>query len=321
MTDTTAIPIKASTQEHLSIEDIIDDIVILKDGSCSLTAQVTAINFGLLSETEQDAIIFAYAGLLNSLTFPMQIIVRSTAKDISEYLRLVRQQELKQKKPLLLRQLQKYRQFIESTVKENQVLDKKFYVSIPFTTLELGIGNTIASSFQKKKKLPYPKTYILEKAKMNLYPKRDHLIRQFARLGLQFRQLETKELMELFYSLYNQEAVGQKFVTSKDYNNPIVQPSILDTKPPAPTAPAKNHTNVPHLNPILTPQALAQAASSQLKQPAITLPHTGAPATQPAQTIFTQPQPPKQAPGQPNPALAGRPNPAPNFAYDQAGRS
>ncbi|NMC36575.1 hypothetical protein GYA49_06035 [Candidatus Beckwithbacteria bacterium] len=223
MTSTANLPIKASTQDHLDIEDIQDDVVILKTGACALILQVTAINFGLLSEEEQDAIIFAYAGLLNSLTFPIQILIRSTIKDITDYLHLIKEQEFKQKKPLLLEQLKKYRSFVESIVKENQVLDKKFYAVIPFTTLELGLVNTLGSSFQKTKKLPYPKNYILERAKMNLYPKRDHLFRQFARLGLQAKQLNTQQILELFYNLYNQENVGQHFVDTKNYQIPIVQ--------------------------------------------------------------------------------------------------
>lgn len=72
-------PIKASTQDHLNIEDIKDDIIMLKDGSCCIILQTNAVNFNLLSEAEQEAIIFAYAGLLNSLSFPVQIFIRSIA--------------------------------------------------------------------------------------------------------------------------------------------------------------------------------------------------------------------------------------------------
>ena len=70
-------PIRASTQEFLEIEDIKDDLVILKDGSCCLIIKTSAVNFGLLSQEEQDAIIFAYAAFLNSLSFPLQILIFS----------------------------------------------------------------------------------------------------------------------------------------------------------------------------------------------------------------------------------------------------
>ena len=216
-------PIRTSTQQFLEIEDIQNDIVLLKNGACALVLQVTAINFSLLSEGEQDALIYAYASLLNSLSFPIQIVVRSKKKDISSYLQFLKNQESKIKKPALLEQMKKYRQFVETTVKENRVLDKKFYISLPFSPLELGVSSTLAQTFKPQKGLPLPKLHILERAKTNLYPKRDHLIGQLGRLGLKAEQLPTQKLLELFYNIYNPESTGQNFVASKDYATPLVQ--------------------------------------------------------------------------------------------------
>ena len=58
----------ASTQEHLDIEDIREDLVILKSGWISMVLSTSSVNFDLLSEAEQDATIYAYAAFLNSLT-------------------------------------------------------------------------------------------------------------------------------------------------------------------------------------------------------------------------------------------------------------
>lgn len=196
-------PIRATTQEHLPIETIKDDLVILKDGSCCLILQAAAINFGLLSEREQEAMIFAYAALLNSLSFPIQIFIQSKRKDVSLYLKLLNEQEKRLEKPALKKQLAKYKKFIEEIVKKNEVLDKKFYVVIPFSSLELGAVKTTASIIRRKKGLPYPLDYILERAKTNLAPKRDHLVKQFNRLGIKTRQLKTKELISLFFEIYN----------------------------------------------------------------------------------------------------------------------
>src|SRR3990172_6616505 len=87
--------IRGTTQKFLEIEDIKDDLVILRDGSCCLILQVSAINFGLLSEEEQEAIISAYASLLNSLSFPLRIVIISRRKDISSYLESLRRAEEK----------------------------------------------------------------------------------------------------------------------------------------------------------------------------------------------------------------------------------
>jgi len=197
------IPIRASTQEHLPIEDIREDLIVLKDGSCCLIIEASAINFGLLSEKEQEAMIFAYAALLNSLSFPIQILIRSTRKDVSVYLKLLSEQEKKMKKPALKKQLAKYKKFVEETVKKNEILDKDFYVVIPFSALELGAVKTAVSIIKKTRGLPFPKAYIIERAKTNLAPKRDHLVKQFNRLGIKTRQLKTKELINLFFEIYN----------------------------------------------------------------------------------------------------------------------
>lgn len=227
--DPLKIPIRASTQEHLDIEDIKDGIIILKDGSCCLILETNAVNFGLLSETEQDAIIYAYAGLLNSLSFPIQITIRSQRKDVSSYLRLIDIQEKKETSPKIKNQIKKYRQFIENIVKENEVLDKSFYIAIPFSSLELGI-TTLGKSVTKKG-LPFPEEHILQKAKTNLYPKKEQIVRQFSRLGLKAIQLDTQQLIELFYHIYNPESRGQKLTSPKEYETFFVKPAIEEVKP------------------------------------------------------------------------------------------
>jgi len=214
-------PIQGSTQDHLPLEDIREDIVLLKDGSCCLILEASAINFSLLSEKEQEAMIFAYAALLNSLSFPIQIVIRSQRKNVSHYLHLLDEQEAKLDKPILKEQLIKYKNFIKETIKKNEVLDKKFYVVLPFSLLELGAIKSAASLVKKSKKLPFPKDYILEKAKINLEPKKDHLIKQFNRLGIKTRQLTAKELISLFFSIYN-PGKKQVFADLEEMTTPII---------------------------------------------------------------------------------------------------
>jgi len=234
MTDPTKIAIKASTQDHLEIEDIQEGIVILKNGSSCLAIGTTAINFGLLSEKEQEATIYAYAALLNSLTFPIQIFIRSTRKDITSYLALLAKREVKEKRKLIKEQITKYKEFIQKTVQKNNVLDKKFFIVIPMSALEFGLskGNIqqnlspLLSSLPLRKKETKPslnKEYIIQQAKINLYPKRDHLLRQLSRLGLQAHQLDNHELIRLFYDIYNPESAGQQMAEASQYQTPIVK--------------------------------------------------------------------------------------------------
>lgn len=224
---TTIAPIVAATQDHLEIEDIKDDVVVLKDGGVCLILQTTAVNFGLLSEKEQDNMIYSYAGLLNSLSFPIQIVIRSKKMDISFYLDQLLQQEMKQPNEALKNQIHKYREFVRSLIRENNVLDKKFYVIIPFYATELGI-KTSSVSLLGKRGLPLPEDYILEQAKNNLFPKKEHIIKQFSRIGLKTKQLTTPELIELFYYIYNTSNAGSIKLpkNTETYTAPIVQPAI-----------------------------------------------------------------------------------------------
>jgi len=196
------IPIRASTQQFTEIEDVAQNIIVFVDGSCALILSVTAVNFGLLSEKEQEAIIYAYAGILNSLSFPIQILIRSKHKDITAYLKLLEDKEKEQKNPKLVKSVHGYRAFIESTVKEKEVLDKKFYIIIPFSNLELGPSTSVLFG-TKKGGLPYAKSYIIERALIALLPKRDHIQRLLGRLGLHSSQLTNNQLIQLFFSLYN----------------------------------------------------------------------------------------------------------------------
>lgn len=220
------IAVRGSTQEHLPIEDIVDNTVILKDGSCSTVMRISSVNFDLLSEREQQALVFAYGGILNSLNFDIQIVIKSTTKDVSVYTSRLRAAEEKQSSSLMKERIASYRKFVEDIVKKNDVLSKTFYLVIPFSVLELGIKSVSKSmiptpSFMSKNNnpgLPYEKNYILEKAKASLEPKKEHLIRLFSRLGLEIKPLETRELIELFYKIYNDDTSVSQKVDNLEYN-------------------------------------------------------------------------------------------------------
>lgn len=205
--------IVATTQDHLEVETIQDDVVVLKGGLISMVIQTSAINFGLLSEEEQDATIYAYAGLLNSLSFPVQIVIKSEKKDISSYLELLVTQEKKLKDETMKTRMSQYRSFIETTIQEQNVLDKKFYIILSYQMVTLSGKVEITEE-------------LLGRAKADLEPKRDHIVKQLSRIGLTAQQLNSQNLMKLFHGYYNSTVKGQKFTTAADYETPIVAPNI-----------------------------------------------------------------------------------------------
>ena len=119
-----------STQKFTEVIDIVDNIVLFTGGTACIVIEITASNFALLSKKEQDGKIYAYASLLNSLTFPIQIIIRNKRMDISSYLKDLEEQELATKNELLSRHIAMYRDFVREMVRVNVVLNKAFYVAI-----------------------------------------------------------------------------------------------------------------------------------------------------------------------------------------------
>ena len=199
----------SSTQDHLEVKDIVDDLVITKSGSVALIVQTSAINFDLLAEYEQDGKVYAFAGLLNSLNFHIQILIRTRRVDISNYVDYLKEQEKDSMSQGLRKQLNIYTEFIQNLIVQNDVLDKNFFIVVPFNPAgEVPVGNLIQSKKTKEEMeqhMQMKQDQLIEKSKIFLYPKRDHILKQLGRMGLFGHQLTTKELITEFYTIYNPE--------------------------------------------------------------------------------------------------------------------
>jgi type IV secretory pathway VirB4 component len=226
----------ATTQDHLDILDIKDNFVILKNGNVCAVIQTTAVNFDLLSEIEQDAIIAAFSMLLNSITFAIQIVIRSRKLDISKYVDKVRKVEMKLTDPLLKHQAEAYRKFVQEVIKVNEVLDKRFYVVIPSGVSR--VGEEGAGAFDwvmrlmgtQNRRTSVNVEKVLQNGKIELGPKVDHVTKEFNRIGIKTKQLSTQELVELYFDIYNPStAHGQRIRTNvEDYKTAIVNPAIIE---------------------------------------------------------------------------------------------
>lgn len=214
--------ITASTQDFIDIIDIKDDIVILKDGKFRMVLETSAVNFDLLSEKEQDAAIYSYANFVNSLDFPVQIIIKTRQTDISRYLDFLENQKKNQPTQALKEQLDSYLVFIKQLVVENTILSKNFYVVIPYWSLETrktDIFNELLGSLPFLKKKTQSFSYSrsgFEDAKKIFGRRQEELAWQFRRLGIKIRKLTTNELVALFYSSFNPETQSQEAIKN-DY--------------------------------------------------------------------------------------------------------
>jgi hypothetical protein len=347
--------IQSTTQQFLDIYDITNNFVIMKDGTVSTIITVDAMNFGLLAEEEQDAIMYAYAGLLNSLNYSIQIIIHSQTKDVTSYLKVLQEQELTAENETMRRRIRMYREFVGNLIHERNVLDKKFYVIIPATALEMGFLAT--SSILPGSKAfdisTIERSLIIEKAKNLLDPKRDHIIAQFARIGLFSRQLTTQEIIQLFYIRYNPEAIeGQQIGESTSYSTPLVKASVQENfmnaaqatpfptaEPQVTIAPTTPQPYVPQFaETVATPQPVTEMDAVQppafeptLPEPAAPQPpvipalYAAAPLAMPASTVpeFTAPIQPTHLEPVPeihitsNPDLLNMPDTPPTPAVPQ----
>lgn len=198
--------IKASTQKFTEIEEMREDVVVLTGGNACLIIEVKATNFSLLSQEEQQAKIFAFASLLNSLSFPIQILIRNKRVDVSSYIKRLDQElaalssssvvvaEHKDQHDKKMSYLKQYSLFIQELIKVNTVLDKTFYIVLSFSALEKGIGG-----------VGMKKDDFFLQAKAALRTKAESILSQLGRVGLRSKILEKEQLIKLFYSIYNDE--------------------------------------------------------------------------------------------------------------------
>lgn len=268
----------ANTQDNLPIEDIKNNLVFLKDGGAAVIVQTTAVNFGLLSAEEQIAIIGSFAQMINSLSFPIQITILSRRLDISAYLKLLEKAQNNQTNPLLSQMMIRYRRFIQSLIKDNEVLDKQFYITVPLSSLEVGIG---AKNKEEKAK----------KVKTILDPKKDQIVRQLNRVGLTAKQLNNDQLLKFFYETYNPPEPGGTRISGTPPNFISLENPTSDNKTPPVAAPTNSAAPVATPPPTGTiPQTPPVAQPSPITPPAPVAATT--PLPPPPQPIVNQPTPP-----------------------------
>ena len=130
-------------QKYLDIAEIRDDLVILKDGTLRSVLLVSSINFALKSVDEQNAIVQAYMQFLNGLEFPIQVVIQSRRMNIDTYVRTLDENEKNQTNDLLKRQIHDYREFVKQLVKMGDIMQKRFYVVVPYSSGDKAGGSKI----------------------------------------------------------------------------------------------------------------------------------------------------------------------------------
>jgi len=211
----------SNTQDLVDIEEIRENTAVLKGGRLVHVIMVDGINFALKSEQEQDLLIYAYQNFLNSIDFPIQIVIHSRKINIEKYLARLQEREREEPSEILQNQLAEYRNFIETFVRDNAIMQKSFFVVLSFVPLsssiptsQEGLRKFIPFLKTKGAASPTPKTQGEERsfkeALAQLQQRTDQVLDGLSAIGLEAEQLKNEELAELFYNFYNPETIERK---------------------------------------------------------------------------------------------------------------
>lgn len=201
-----------SSQKFLAIDLIRDNIVILKNGGLRSVLMASSLNFDLKAADEQDAIVYQYQDALNSLDFSIQFLVHSRKLNIQPYLDMLRERHKTEQNELIKIQINEYVDFIKSLVELSNIVSKMFYVVVPFNPSSIGSGSRgfLSGLFGAKKesgaKTESEKTFA--EHKVQLQQRVDTVSLGLQRIGVRTVQLNTEELIELYYGLYNPTEVA-----------------------------------------------------------------------------------------------------------------
>ncbi|TSC79177.1 MAG: hypothetical protein G01um101425_814 [Candidatus Peregrinibacteria bacterium Gr01-1014_25] len=205
---------KAATQRFLPIGEIRQDTVFLKNGGMRAVIAVEALNFNLKSETEQQGIIAGYGSFVNTLSFPLQIVIRSSRTNVDEYLRQLTVLAEKQTNDLLKQQTTAYVTFIQRLLEVADIMQKRFYVIVPLdrgtrkkTLVEkffdwIHPEDSSAKAQQRMKDLGPSLRALGERV--------DLVQAGLTNIGLHVRRLSTRDLLELYYNILNPKTSQQE---------------------------------------------------------------------------------------------------------------
>lgn len=185
---------KLSSRRQINIEGVQDGVLILPGRRYRIVLEASAVNFELKSEDEQDAIIETYQSFLNSLAGPVQILVRIREMDMQRYLDGFRNQLRAEKEKIYRTQIENYIEFVQGLTTTNKILARHFYIVVPFTDKD----NDGFEAVQEQLGLTC-----------------DIVAKGLARLGVRTRQLDSLEVLDLFYSFYNPGQAKRQPITDQ----------------------------------------------------------------------------------------------------------
>lgn len=200
----------ASTQNSLEIAELREGMVVMRDGSFRAVVACKSINFDLMSAREREGVEYSYQSFLNALTFPIQILVRSQRVDIEPYLNKLAEIQVAQDNMLLGDLMEDYINFIDSLSRSANIMDKSFFIVIPYypsgdiANLKGSAKGFFGKIFAKPgAQISKIDRNTWDKAREEIKKRVDSITGGLYQMGIKSVQLNTKELGELYYNVYN----------------------------------------------------------------------------------------------------------------------
>jgi len=230
---------KTSTQNTLEIAEIRDGVVIMNDGSFRAVLECQSINFDLMSPKEREAVEFSYQGFLNSLYFNIQVFVRSQKVDLRSYIDKLNKIRSEHDNMLLALLMEDYVQYISIVAQQTNIMDKRFYVVIPFES-ELNAAKALKASkgfftgiFGRRDEHVTINENDLEAAKDELKNRVRSVMGGLQNCQVASVALDTEELIELYYDAYNPDtATRQKMRNFRSLDAPVITKGEGDAQQP-----------------------------------------------------------------------------------------
>ncbi|MCA9343171.1 hypothetical protein KC950_04140 [Candidatus Saccharibacteria bacterium] len=221
-----------STQNTLQIAEIRDGIVIMNDGSFRSVVMLKSINFDLMSPQEREGVEVGYQSFLNSLYYDVQIFIRSERVDIRPYIERLDKIRSEHDNMLLSMLMEDYLGFITSLAQQTNIMDKRFYMVIPFfpkadvkkaITQSKNFFTGLAGMFNNKQDHVVINEQDLEAAKTELRNRVQNSLASLQQCGVKGVPLDTQELIELYYDSYNPDtAHRQQLKNFDDLTAPVI---------------------------------------------------------------------------------------------------
>ncbi len=186
-----------SVQEMLPLEEIVEGVLCLRGGDYRAVIQAQSVNFALKSEEEQEAVMAAYRSFLNSLSHPVQMLVRILPTNVEPYLAGFRTNVTSHANSEAIRRLAlDHEMFVRRLARERTLLERRFYLVVPSGHSE-GEGHVaVRWPWQRATRGPDEQQLAVASAQLDA---RCHEIAQgLTSFGVSSQRLRSEELAELW---------------------------------------------------------------------------------------------------------------------------